>query len=74
MKTNGQRLYELKNPKLVEAIRLSDRHFPTSAGVFLVDNQSHAADWDFLTKACKQSWEDSAIGHNLLSDVEQAST
>lgn len=67
MKTNGQRLYEHKNPSHIRVIRVEDRAFTQPGDVFTVPNPASPVPWKFLTEKCKQSWESTARGHYLFS-------
>jgi|CXWK01.1.fsa_nt_gi hypothetical protein len=67
MKTNGQILYEHKAPSHIRVVSASNKAFATSDDVFLVPNPVHHTPWRLLTKACQESWEKSAVGHNLFS-------
>lgn len=65
MKTNGQILYEYKNPPRLAVVLAERRAFATAADVFYIPNENHVP-WRFLTERCKASWEQSAIGHHLF--------
>jgi hypothetical protein len=64
MTTNGQRLYEYKNPQYLTVVLASDvfRRNP-----FTVLNPVEPIPWRFLTERCKQGWEQQAQGHWLFS-------
>lgn len=64
-KTNGQTLYEHKNPQFRRMIP-ADCRFPTRDDVELVKNDGHVP-WELLTDRCRSGWEVTAIGHHLFS-------
>lgn len=70
MKTDGQTVYEHKNPSHIRVVRASALPFATAGDVLLVPNPVHQAPWNLLTEACRQRWEQYAIGHRLVSKGE----
>lgn len=65
-KTDGQLLYEAKNPSHLLVIEFSKRTFGTRDEAFLTPNPVHHTEWKFLTKECQQKWETLAVGHHLV--------
>ncbi len=63
--TNGQRLYEHKNPPTIPMVPYIGRMFATRDDIVYVKNENHIP-WQFLTAKAKQSWEVSAEGHHLF--------
>ena len=68
MKTLGQVLYEKLYPKMIQVVRVEDS-FKTNP--FWVPNPVHHADWNLLTERCRQSYEQQAIGHHLVTSSEK---
>jgi hypothetical protein len=71
MKTDGQIVYEHKNPSHISVVPTQVLPFPTAADVVLVPNPVHQAPWNLLTEECRQSWEQYAVGHYLVSKGNQ---
>ena len=66
-KTNGQALYEHKAPSRIRVVPVSVLPFTTVDDVFFAPGPVFHAPWRLLTKACQQSWEQTAKGHYLFS-------
>lgn len=66
--TNGQQLYEYKNPSHFPVRHLRDT-FNTGEVMYMPNPQ--AVPWKYLTERCRQSWETLAIGHYLFSGKER---
>lgn len=65
--TPGQRLCELKCPRLIRVVLFDGRQFAKLDDSFLVPNPHHFAAWEFLTEASRQEWERTAVGHHLIT-------
>ena len=68
MKTNGQLLYEHKYPTHIRVVPADTRHFATAADVIYMP--VHQVPWDCLTKACRDGWERTSVGHHIFSTGE----
>lgn len=66
MKSPGQIVYEHKNPPQLRVVLFEGRAFATADDAFLVPNERHVP-WRFLTESCRQSWEQTAVGHYLVT-------
>ena len=65
--TDGETLYNLKNPAYIEVYRKED-YFRQN--ILHVPNPDEPTPWRFLTQKSKDSWENYAKGHSLIRNGE----
>lgn len=63
--TPGQKLYELLHPKYITVYAARTPW----AEAMVVENPELVVPWHLLTERCRQSYEQQAVGHYLLSQA-----